>query len=960
MSKSGLLVSESHLVLNQPSRGTRVSTHIQRELQYCDSFRFYVAFVTQDGIASLLQALQEIQLRSVRGRILVSQYLNFTPPLALRTLLKFPTFNVRIASDGAMHAKGYYFSRSREQVEHYLIGSSNWTARALSTNTELNIHVATSTNSALAREVGDDFDYQFDRSIQLTADVIDAYAITYDMARQALPRCSNLEPPIDLRCSDPATVLEPNRMQLAALESLAKLRDSGKSKALIISATGTGKTHLSAFDVQKAEAQRMLFVVHRENIARAAMATFRKVFGSAKTCGIYSGSDRQGDADFLFATVQTLSRAEHLQRFTPGTFDYIIVDESHRAGAASYARFLDHFNPRFLLGMTATPERTDGADIFRYFDYNIAYEIRLQAALEEEMLCPFHYFGVTDLTINGEVVEENTDFNRLTDSERVKRILEKTELYGCDDGIIRGLVFCSRVEEARALSHEFNKRGYRSLALDGESSETVRENAIRRLEAEQNASDKLDYLFTVDIFNEGVDIPQCNQIVLLRPTQSAIVFVQQLGRGLRQVEGKEKYLTVIDFIGNYNNNYMIPIALWGDRSYDKDRLRRLVVAGSEGLPGTSSINFDKISRERIFASINSASMQLLKDLQREFNSLRTRLGRMPMMNDFLVHDLRDPSAFADYSKSFYAFSRNVAPTEVAQISGTANEVLENYWRDSFTGTSLEEPLLLSYLLDSSVVKKSVIQDEYKKATGCMIPEGRLDSASRSLNMRYIRKTVNGSLIAVGETLGLNVLKNDTDCFYRAPQLDDLIKDKVFEAYLRDLVTYAQQTYLKNFDANKFLGGFVRYRKYRRADVFRILGANQNPVAQNVGGYLISPDLAWCPLFVTYKKETHIAATTQYEDAFLDRSTMDYFTKSNRNLQSPDVQFFLNLKGNQRVPLFVQKNNDEGIAFYYLGDVRPDASTFSEQKMADGKTPVVRMKILLDQPVEEGLYEYIIN
>ena len=953
-------VSESYLVLNRPARGIRVSTHIQRELQHCDSFRFYVAFVTQDGIASLLQALHEIQSKNVSGRILVSQYLNFTPPIALRTLLKFPAFNVRIASDCAMHAKGYYFSRSREQCEHYLIGSSNWTARALSTNTELNIHVATPTDSTLAKEVADDFDYQFDRAIQLTNDVIDTYSITYEMARQAQPRYSDLEPTINMRSSDFTGALKPNSMQLAALKSLERIRESGKNKALIISATGTGKTYLSAFDVQKAQAQRMLFVVHRENIARAAMTTFKKVFGSAKTCGIFSGSDRQDDADFLFATVQTLSRAEHLQRFARETFDYIIVDESHRAGAASYARFLDHFNPRFLLGMTATPERTDGADIFRYFDYNIAYEIRLQAALEEEMLCPFHYFGVTDLTINGETVEDSTDFNRLTDGERVKRILEKTELYGCDDGIIRGLVFCSRVDEARSLSQEFNKRGYRSLALDGDSTEAERENAIRRLEGDLKDANKLDYLFTVDIFNEGVDIPQCNQIVLLRPTKSAIVFVQQLGRGLRLVEGKEKYLTVIDFIGNYNNNYMIPIALWGDRSYDKDRLRRLIVAGSEGLPGTSSINFDKISREQIFASINSANMQLLRDLQREFSSLRTRLGRMPMMNDFLVHDLRDPSAFADYSKSFYAFSRNVDPTEVAKISVAANEVLECYWRDSFTGTSLEEPLLLSYLLDSSLVNKTVIQDAYKRITGCMIPEGRLDSASRSLNMRFIRKTVKGSLIAIGETLGLNVVTNEADCFSRTSQLDELIKDKVFEAYLRDMVNYAKQTYLKDFDANKFVGGFVRYRKYRRSDAFRILGATQNPVAQNVGGYLISQDMTWCPLFVTYKKEAHIAATTQYEDAFLDRSTMDYFTKSNRNLQSPDVQYFRNLTPHQRVPLFVKKNNDEGIAFYYLGDVRPDTSSFREQRMRDGQTPVVRMKLLLDCPIEQGLYEYITN
>jgi len=951
---------EPHLVLNNASSGTRVLTHIQRELQYCDAFRFYVAFVTQDGIASLSQVLQELHSRSIKGRILVSQYLNFTPPVALKTLLKFPAFDVRIATAGAMHAKGYYFTRSREQLEHYLIGSSNWTARALSTNTELNIQVATPTDSALARSVGNDFEVQFSHASRLTAEVIEAYTITYEKAKQALHRSSGIDLSIDPRSSDLSGVIKPNGMQLVALQSLAKLRDSGKSKALIISATGTGKTYLSAFDVQASQAQRMLFVVHRENIARAAMATFKKVFGNTKTCGIYSGSDRQGDADFLFATVQTLSRAEHLQRFVPQTFDYIIVDESHRAGAASYARFLDHFNPRLLLGMTATPERTDGADIFRYFDYNIAYEIRLQEALKEEMLCPFHYFGVTDLTINGEEVEEDADFNRLTAGERVKRILEKTELYGCDDGIIRGLVFCSRVEEARALSQEFNKRGYRSLALDGESNEAVRENAIRRLEQEQNGTDKLDYLFTVDIFNEGVDIPQCNQIVFLRPTQSAIVFVQQLGRGLRQVEGKEKYLTVIDFIGNYKNNYMIPIALWGDRSYDKDRLRRLLTAGSEGLPGTSSISFDKISRERIFESINSANTKLLKDLQQEFESLRIRLGRIPMMNDFLVHDLRDPSAFADYSKSFYAFSRKAAPSEVAQISRNADEVLKGYSYDSFTGCSMEEPLLLSHLLDSSTVKKATLQDDYKRLTSCSVSDGRWVSAARSLNLLFIRDNVNGRLITIGEKLSLKILEDRNDGFYRTAQFEELTKDKVFVAYLRDLATYAMQTFLTDFDASRFTEGFVRYRKYRRADVFRILGAPQNPVAQNVGGYLISPDMAWCPLFVTYEKKTNIAATTQYEDAFLDKSTMNYFTKSKRKLRSPDVQFFLNLKANQRVPLFVKKSNAEGLSFYYLGDVRPDTQSFTEQLMADRKTPVVRMKILLDQPVEEGLYEYIIN
>jgi hypothetical protein len=405
---------------------------------------------------------------------------------------------------------------------------------------------------------------------------------------------------------------------------------------------------------------------------------------------------------------------------------------------------------------------------------------------------------------------------------------------------------------------------------------------------------------------------------------------------------------------------MIPIALWGDRSYDKDRLRRLLTAGSEGLPGTSSISFDKISRERIFESINSANTKLLKDLQQEFESLRIRLGRIPMMNDFLVHDLRDPSAFADYSKSFYAFSRKAAPSEVAQISRNADEVLKGYSYDSFTGCSMEEPLLLSHLLDSSTVKKATLQDDYKRLTSCSVSDGRWVSAARSLNLLFIRDNVNGRLITIGEKLSLKILEDRNDGFYRTAQFEELTKDKVFVAYLRDLATYAMQTFLTDFDASRFTEGFVRYRKYRRADVFRILGAPQNPVAQNVGGYLISPDMAWCPLFVTYEKKTNIAATTQYEDAFLDKSTMNYFTKSKRKLRSPDVQFFLNLKANQRVPLFVKKSNAEGLSFYYLGDVRPDTQSFTEQLMADRKTPVVRMKILLDQPVEEGLYEYIIN
>jgi len=950
------LNSAPRLVLNNPAISVRVLTRIQRELRECHSFRFYVAFANQEGVACLLQSLEELRVRNVTGRVLVSQYLNFTDPVALRTLLRLQNLEVRIATEGAVHAKGYYFNHG--EIERYIVGSSNWTAAALATNTELNLQVETGVGSLFAAEVDAEFDLQFGRAKPLTTDFIDAYEQVYRKYSR-VELAPDVESPLVAEGAlEWTSQFRPNSMQVEALDSLARLRSAGERKALIISATGTGKTFLSAFDVEAFGAGRMLFVVHRENIARAAMASFRRIFGPTKTYGLYTGNRRERDADFLFCTVQTMSRSEHLAEFPPEYFDYIVVDESHRAGAASYERFLSHFKPGFLLGMTATPERTDGADIFQYFDHNIGYEIRLQRALEERMLCPFHYFGVTDLTVDGNTVDDHAEFNRLTAPERVTRILEKAEFFGCDDGVVRGLVFCSRVEEAHALSLEFERRGYRTVALDGSADENSREKAIRRLEAGRGASDKLDYIFTVDIFNEGVDIPQCNQIILLRPTQSAIVFVQQLGRGLRRVEGKEKYLTVIDFIGNYANNFMIPIALFGDRSYDKDRIRRLMVAGSEGLPGTSTIDFDRISRERIFESINTARTQLLGDLRADFQALRSRIGRIPMMLDFIEHDSRDPSAFSDYSKSFYAFSRKVEPDAVPVLSPTSAKVLEVYSHDALNGKSLEEPLLLLRMLDATAVSVEELNQQRVELTGDSAALERWDAAIRSLNLRFVREA------SVRKLAGVALIeRRDSQCL-RLDDLERLLHEPAFAVYLRDLGNYALSHFTGRFDRARLVDGFIRYGKYGRADVFRILGEPENPVALNVGGYkLDSTRQAWCPIFVTYKKKDRISATTQYKDAFLDRCSLQWFTKGKRNLSSPEVEFFRTATPKQRIPLFVKKSDDEGHEFYFLGDVRPDPATFTQQAMADdhgGSVSVVRMTMTLDAPVDEALYEYIVS
>ena len=272
---------------------------------------------------------------------------------------------------------------------------------------------------------------------------------------------------------------------------------------LSYSAIATGKTFLSAFDVQQFKAKKVLFLVHRFRIASKAMDTFKMIFGKTRSYGFYSGQKRDTNSDFIFSTIQTINSEEHFNNFQTDTFDYIIIDETHRAGAHSYHKILDYFKPKFLLGMTATPERTDGFDIYSLFNHNVACEIRLPRAMEEELVCPFHYFGITDISVDGAEIEEKSDFNKLISDQRINHIVDTLHEYGTDDGIRRGLIFCSLVEEAQALSEEFNLRGFKTVALSGISSEKERGDAMQRIEADEGP-DKLDYIFSVDILNEGI------------------------------------------------------------------------------------------------------------------------------------------------------------------------------------------------------------------------------------------------------------------------------------------------------------------------------------------------------------------------------------------------------------------------------------------------------------------------
>ncbi len=926
---------QPELLVNQKNPPKKVLTSILHELEYCTEFYISVAFVTTSGVATIINQLKSLESRNIKGKMLVSQYLNFTQPEALKRLAQFKNIDLRITTTGNAHSKGYIFKNKGHF--NLIIGSSNLTAQALCSNKEWNLKVSALDNSGIVEKVINEFNNDFKNAVQVNLDFISAYEEIYTSNQDKYSaRVEDL-------IIEPEVIIQPNLMQIEALGNLHKLRSENKNKALIISATGTGKTYLSAFDAKNFNPKKLLFVVHRFTIAKNSLNTFKKVFGNERSMGLYSGNIKDLEADFVFSTIQTISKSKHLENFSKNHFDYIIIDETHRSRADSYLRLLEYFDPKFLLGMTATPERTDGNDIYKLFDNNIAYEIRLNKAMELDMLSPFHYYGVTDITINGVEIEKKTDFNLLTAIERVDRIIEKAKFYGSDNGITRGLVFCSGQEEAIKLSKLFNYRGLKSIALTALNSEDEREKAIQLLESD-NLSEKLDYIFAVDIFNEGIDIPKVNQIIMLRPTESAIIFIQQLGRGLRKVEGKS-YLTVIDFIGNYENNYLIPVALYGDTSYNKDTLRKLIKEGSRLIPGTSTVNFDEITKERIFKSIDTANMRLYTDLKNDYNLLKYKLGRIPKMMDFIEHGSRDPFLYVKHSKSLYNFILKVERDYSSVLNVEQLKLLELFSTEINNGKRVEESLILKFLIINGEIDYDYLKSYIQKEYSYDLTFETFISCINNLNFKFIGREK-------------AVLKNIDNKLTFTATFKNQLNIGEFKSQLLDSIEYSIYTFNKVFNKESFNNGFILYQKYSRKDVTRILNwdFNGSPV---VFGYMIYNNT--CPIFVDYHKEDNITASTKFPEKFINNSHFLWYTKSQRKLNSKDVVAIRNHNNKLRLPLFMNKYKLEGYEYYYLGEVIPIESTFAETTIKNDKgeeMPVVKVELELNKPLETNIYKYI--
>ena len=989
------------LISNQP--GSTMGDAIREELRESEAFDISVAFVSENALKSMYQAFVDHAGKSgARNRIITSTKNYFNSPKAFKELMKLQRdANVEvliwerpggessddgIAQDQPFHPKGYLFTRHLEEGRMYYnlyVGSSNLTSSALQTQREWNLRVSSTGEAQLIEQVKDELDDQVKQSVPLT----DAWLAQYEeeFKRHVPPREQILQ---QLRTER----IEPNAMQREALANIQQLRNEGERRAIVISATGTGKTYLSAFDVRAFRPKRMLYVANRDTILKAARASYQRVLGcDERELGLLTGDIKQHDAKYVFASVDTLRR--HMEEwYEPDDFDYVLIDEAHHSGANNYHSVIDYFSGAgFMLGMTATPERTDNFDIFSLFDHNIAYEIRLQKALDEDMLCPFHYYGVHEfLGANGAHVDADEGISKrdkqqiqysleeLTESDRVRYIIRKLEQYGSYDEKVTGLVFCSEVKEAEQLSNLFNQemnqqaeRPYRTVAISSKTSAERVEDAVNRLE-----SGDLDYIFTVDKFNEGIDIPAINQIVMLRSTESSIVFTQQLGRGLRKFPHKT-CVTVIDFIGNYANNYLIPVALYGNAG-DSDIVRRNLQRESIGL---SSISFDEISRKQVLKSLDTAAWSDKAMLRERYTVIRHELGRVPMLTDIYRHDPSMVMTMAKKDNSYYVFARGAEAVlsrkehnegcmdAVAQVGTQGEQWLKMATEVLLVAIRPQELVILDELLTSCIGSTaSLIPEERLKETVAQrFPtsyhtDAQFESALRVLDWSFFDGPTKKSygeralIVRAADGVGLApefaAMLNGNDTFRR------FFVDNVRTGLKRfaDLLEESAKTGHSLQDDR----GFVYEHRYKMFEVERLLGWPMQMNGSSVGGYSLPKGGSSMPVFIKY-------ANSQYADRFLNPQEMHWFSKDKRSFKSREIEWMEQGIGSDDwpathfIPLFVMRKADaEKLKmYYYVGRVGSCANMREATRDNNGETVrLVEMDLRLTKPLSAELYQHL--
>jgi superfamily II DNA or RNA helicase/diadenosine tetraphosphate (Ap4A) HIT family hydrolase len=627
---------------------------------------FSVAFIKQSGLDLLRGHLQDLLNRQGRVRIITGDYLDVTEPEALEDLLELgPSLELYVVecSPGmSFHPKAYLFYNTKHSATGHspighsaYIGSSNLSRMALQTGIEWNYRVDPTIHSAGFGAMTAAFEelLQDPRTKRVDTDWIDRYR-----AR----RCESKLIRMDIDSDKPEPIPDPHAIQREALAALTQTRLDGNRAGLVVLATGLGKTYLAAFDAasktptDEYRFPRVLFVAHRDEILHQSMRTFRKI-RPGSSCGRYDGSltalqlDR---TEMLFASIQTLGRVEHLKRFAPDAFDYIVVDEFHHAAASTYRRLLDYFEPKFLLGLTATPERTDGGDLLGLCDENLVYRCDLIRGIEEELLSPFEYFGVPDEVDYSNIPWRSRRFDEaalttaVSTHARAQNALEQLRRVGAK----RTLGFCCSQQHADFMAEYFRGAGMRVASVHSGPDSDPRAKSLEAL-----STGELDIVFAVDMFNEGLDIPSIDTVLMLRPTESSILWLQQIGRGLRKSPDKQR-LKVVDYIGNHRTflvklrSMLQPLLRVGESDSEIRRGLQMLQQGEAQLPAGCSVTYELATIDLIEEVLRPASRtEAMNAFYRDFEE---RHDQRPTARE-AYHASYNPRALRASHGSWYGY-----------------------------------------------------------------------------------------------------------------------------------------------------------------------------------------------------------------------------------------------------------------------------------------------------------------
>lgn len=782
-------------------------THIIQSMKKAERIDIIVSFLMESGINIIIEDLKEAINRNVKIRILTGIYLGITQPEALYLIKKElgQSVDLRIFSDDniSFHPKSYFFHH-KDMSEIY-IGSSNISKSAFTSGIEWNYKFNSISDKDSYNHFYSVFEDLFNNhSIIATDDVLNNYSKNYKKPA-VLRDIDKLETESNNKIT---TLFQPRGAQIEALYALDNTRKDGATKGLILAATGIGKTYLAAFDSINYE--RVLFIAHREEILKQAAESFRNV-RKTDDYGFFNSTDKDIDKSLVFASIFTIGKKEYLndKYFPQDYFDYIVIDEFHHAASKSYQYILEYFKPKFLLGLTATPERMDGKNIYEICDYNVPFEISLREAINKDILVPFHYYGVYDNTdysvvrkIKGKYSEEDLTKLYKTNKYRFELIYSKYMEHSSDFTI----GFCCSKDHAESMAEYFNKRNIPSLSVysnpNGEFSED------RKIALERFKNKEIKVLFVVDMFNEGVDIPEIDMVMFLRPTESSTIYLQQLGRGLRKSRNKD-YLTVLDFIGNYDfANRIITILQGNIHSNNTSKKNTTSII----YPENCQVNFD-FKLIDIFENIAKKSIKLEEMILDEYKKVKEDLGASPTRLEFFtkidsqVYDKclskSKLNPFKDYLK-YKKDNDNLSSDEEILYNSIGKDFL-NYLENTLMSKSYKMPILYSIYNDGNILmdvsydqallkwKEFFLQNSNWKDINNKIT---YDEFTKIKDKEHINKIKTMPITHLLESGSQFFTVNDEYAISLNSELKDIIKNEAFILHMKDIIDYRVNDYFR--------------------------------------------------------------------------------------------------------------------------------------------------------------------